>query len=157
MYTVQPPIFLQTRPLRLFKQVIWEDIWYLRETDRQTDGRTDGRTGLTFKLDFPGQLCRAAFAILAMFKTCQTKASKGYFSSAPSICFWNLIAWAPGILDGLLWAANTCRLLLRNLYDGLGTSFSRVIPKKIFPFVFEYLCKKFVSSDCCLLINTLQT
>ena len=31
--------------------------------------RTDksGQTDLTFKLDFPGNLCRAAFAILAMF------------------------------------------------------------------------------------------
>ena len=26
-----------------------------------------GQTKLTFKLDFPGNLCRAAFAILAMF------------------------------------------------------------------------------------------
>ena len=37
-------------------------------TDRKT--RTNGHTGqtdLTFKLDFPGNLCRAAFAILAMF------------------------------------------------------------------------------------------
>ena len=34
-------------------------------------GRTDksGQTDLTFKLDFPGNLCRAAFAILAMFQT----------------------------------------------------------------------------------------
>ena len=37
-------------------------------TDRKT--RTNGQTRqteLTFKLDFPGNLCRAAFAILAMF------------------------------------------------------------------------------------------
>ena len=37
-------------------------------TDRKT--RTTGRTGqrdLTFKLEFPGNLCRAAFAILALF------------------------------------------------------------------------------------------
>ena len=27
-----------------------------------------GQTDLTLKLDFPGNLCRAAFAILAMFK-----------------------------------------------------------------------------------------
>ena len=49
-------------------------------TDRQTGqpgqtGQTGqsspkgltGQTDLTFKLDFPGNLCRAAFAILAMF------------------------------------------------------------------------------------------
>ena len=29
--------------------------------------RETGQTDLTFKLDFPGNLCRAAFAILAMF------------------------------------------------------------------------------------------
>ena len=29
--------------------------------------RTDRQTKLTFKLDFPGNLCRAAFTILAMF------------------------------------------------------------------------------------------
>ena len=34
-------------------------------TDRTL--RTQGQTDLTFKLDFPGNLCRAAFAILAMF------------------------------------------------------------------------------------------
>ena len=31
--------------------------------------RQRGQTDLTFKLDFPGNLCRAAFAILAMFLT----------------------------------------------------------------------------------------
>ena len=37
--------------------------------DRQGTDRTDSRqTKLTFKLDFPGKLCLAAFAILAMFK-----------------------------------------------------------------------------------------
>ena len=37
--------------------------------DRQGTDRTDSRqTKLTFKLDFPGNLCLAAFAILAMFK-----------------------------------------------------------------------------------------
>ena len=37
-------------------------------TDRKT--RTNGQTrqtDLTFKLDFPGNLCKAALAILAMF------------------------------------------------------------------------------------------
>ena len=34
----------------------------------KTNGQT-GQTDQTFKLDFPGNLCRAAFAILAMFFT----------------------------------------------------------------------------------------
>ena len=37
-------------------------------TDRKTrTNRQTGQTGVTFKLDFPGNLCGAAFAILAMF------------------------------------------------------------------------------------------
>ena len=37
-------------------------------TDRKTrKSRTDRQTDLTFKLDFPGKLCRVAFAILATF------------------------------------------------------------------------------------------
>ena len=47
-------------------------------TDRKT--RTNGQTGqtdLTFKLDFPGNLCRAAFAILAMFHCCSLKVVSG--------------------------------------------------------------------------------
>ena len=33
----------------------------------QTSQRQTGQIDLTFKLDFPGNLCRAAFAIFAMF------------------------------------------------------------------------------------------
>ena len=36
------------------------------ESIEEEDEKT-GQTDLTFKLDFPGNLCRAAFAILAMF------------------------------------------------------------------------------------------
>ena len=45
-------------------------------TDRKTrtepagqtsQGGLTGQTDLTFKIDFPGKLCRAAFAILSMF------------------------------------------------------------------------------------------
>ena len=37
-------------------------------TDRKTrTNRQIGQTDLTFKLDFPGNLCGTAFAILAMF------------------------------------------------------------------------------------------
>ena len=43
--------------------------------------RTDRtRPDLTFKLDFPGNLCRAAFAILAMFS------SKVRHALAPGLC-----------------------------------------------------------------------
>ena len=36
-------------------------------TGQKSQGGETGPTDLTFKLDFPGNLCRAAFAIHAMF------------------------------------------------------------------------------------------
>ena len=44
-----------------------QDTWDTQDRqDNQDTGQT-GQTDLTFKLDFPGNLCWAAFAILAMF------------------------------------------------------------------------------------------
>ena len=44
--------------------------WITRTRDRQDrQSEIRDRTDQTFKLDFPGNLCRAAFAILAMFFT----------------------------------------------------------------------------------------
>ena len=37
------------------------------QTGQTSQKEETGQTDLTFKLDFPGNLCRAAFAILAMF------------------------------------------------------------------------------------------
>ena len=37
------------------------------QTEQTGQTGQTGQTDLTFKLDFPGNLCRAAFAILAMF------------------------------------------------------------------------------------------
>ena len=38
------------------------------QTGQTSQRGLTGQTDLTFKLDFPGSLCRAAFAILVMFR-----------------------------------------------------------------------------------------
>ena len=80
------------------------------ETDRTDKWRgLAGQTDLTFKLDFPGNLCRAAFAILAMFRiahmlTTNVQIKQGEFKLSDG--YWHihsaLTARAPGLNSGLL-------------------------------------------------------
>ena len=80
------------------------------ETDRTDKWRgLAGQTDLTFKLDFPGNLCRAAFAILAMFRiahmlTTNVQIKQGEFKLSDG--YWHihsaLTARAPGLKSGLL-------------------------------------------------------
>jgi len=51
-----------------------------------------GQTKLAFKLDFPGNLCRAAFAILAMFFTEVTKGAKAVFFCAIGFMYDALVS-----------------------------------------------------------------
>ena len=75
------------------------------ETDRTDKWRgLAGQTDLIFKLDFPNNLCRTAFVILAMFlgwsqifKSNRFKLSDGYWHIHSA-----LTARAPGLNSGLL-------------------------------------------------------
>ena len=45
----------------------YQDKWHTQDRQDNQDTGQPGQTDLTFKIDFSGNLCRAAFAILAMF------------------------------------------------------------------------------------------
>ena len=72
---IQLPSSLQMRPLRLFKQVIWGDIWQLplewcttKKARQDREHREDGQEKHDWHLlDFPGHFCRSAFAIVRCF------------------------------------------------------------------------------------------
>ena len=54
---------------------------------RDRQDRQAERTDMTFKLDFPGNLCREAFAILAMFLFfCSISDHFHHFDAVPHIC-----------------------------------------------------------------------
>ena len=61
---VRPTTPLQIRPLRPFKQDIWQPWRDIIETGQA--GQT-GQTKLTLKLDFPGNLCWAACFLVLPF------------------------------------------------------------------------------------------